>query len=157
MLKKILIVATALVALMSAPAAAQYGDVLSATVSNTNPQPGEDVTIEGTCQAADTVEVALEGESLGTIPVADDDTFSGSVTIPSDLDPGTYTLTASCGGEVLGIEITVGGTTVTTGGATPLPRTGSSGTSLLLKVGGGLILAGAAFALVATKRRTATA
>ncbi|HYI61133.1 MAG TPA: LPXTG cell wall anchor domain-containing protein [Acidimicrobiales bacterium] len=162
MLKKIVIIAAALVALLATPAAAQYGEVFSATISNSNPAPGETTTISGTCEAADEVEVAIEGEgSLGTIPVVDDQ-FSGPVTIPSDLEPGVYTLTVTCGGEVLSTTITVGGsgggtTTVTTTTATPLPRTGADDTSLLLKLGGGLVLAGAAFALVATKRRSATA
>lgn len=168
MLKKILIVAVALVALMGAPAAAQYGDTFSATISNTNPGPGETVTIEGSCSVGEEVEVTLDmattaraAQVLGTIVVDADGTFSGPVTIPADLAPGTYTVTATCGGEVLSIDITVGDSTTPTppdqGGTGPLARTGADGTSTLLKVAGGLVLAGAAFALVATKRRTATA
>lgn len=156
MLKKILLLAAALVAFVAAPAAAQYPEtgVLDSEISNTNPQPGEAFTVSGTCEADDTVVVALSGVgTLATIPVGDDGSFSGSVTIPSDLAPGTYTLTVTCGPEVQSFTITVGGATGGTGSG-PLARTGSSGTGRLVQVGGVLLLAGAAVALVASKRRT---
>lgn len=151
MLKKILIVAAALVALMAGPAAAQYGPNVSGTVSNPNPQPGETVTVEGTCELADEVGVSIVGEAdLGTIPVVDG-SYSGPVTIPSDLAPGEYTLRITCGTEVLDLTINVGGSRSTG----PLADTGSDNTGLLIKLGGGLILVGGAVALVATKRRGA--
>lgn len=157
MLKKILVLAAALVAFMAGPAVAQYGPGVDGTVSDNNPQPGETVTVEGTCDLADEVDVSIVGEgSLGTIPVVDG-AYSGPVTIPSDLAPGEYTLRITCGTEVLDLVITVGDVDDATTTPPPLARTGSSSTGLLLKVGGALVLAGAAFALIATKRRGATA
>lgn len=154
MLKKILIIAAGLVVLLlSAPAGAQYGEVFSGTVSNTNPQPGETITFEGVCPFAEVVDVSIDGEHITTIPVNEDDTFSGPVTVPSDLAPGTHTLTATCGSEVLSITLTIG----SPGGSGPLADTGASNTGLLLKLGGGLVLLGAVVALFATKRRQATA
>ncbi len=188
MIKRILVLSAAIgaaLALFAGPASAQYEVVFSATIDNVTPGPGETVTISGTCDAADSVDIGIDGSSIGSIPVDDDDSFSGSVTIP-DLAPGTYTVTATCGDEVLGIEITIGGSTGGNGtagtmtggsdngntagvstdsgsntgsgssGSDALARTGGD-TDVLLKVGGGLLLAGAAATLFATKRRSATA
>lgn len=198
MIKKLLILTAAvgisLAFFAAAPASAQYEPavVFSAAISNTSVTPGETVTISGDCESADTgsVFISIDGDSIGSIDIEDDFTFSGPVTIP-DLAPGDYTVTATCGGQVLGVEITVlgsgasnpGGTPTggsmtavggSTGGSTTDGSTGASSggstgstgsgalartggeTDTLLKIGGGLLLAGAAATLLATKRRSAT-
>jgi hypothetical protein len=166
MTKKITFLAAALVALFlfSGPSGAQYGGVFEATISDVTVVAGQSVTIDGTCEDGTEVAVTIDDEAraivpLGTIPVDDDGTFSGSVTIPS-LAPGTYQVFAECGSEVLTIDVEVvaagtPGTTPTSGGDT-LARTGSA-TDTLAKVGGGLLLAGAAATLLSAKRRRATA
>ncbi len=180
MLKKTFVLSAAVLgflAFAAGPAASQDPgypdtDVFSASIDDTTVEPGQTVTISGVCEAGDEVGVSIVGEgTIGTIPVADDDSFSGEVTIPSDLDPGTSTIVVTCGDAELSIDITVsadgaGGNGNGGGGGAggngvdivdgALPRTGSPAETLV-KVGGGLLLAGAAVALFATKRRSITA
>lgn len=165
MTKKITFLAAALVALflLAAPSGAQYGGGFAATISDVTVVSGQSVTIDGTCEDGTEVAVSIDDEAraivpLGTIPVDEDGTFSGTVTIPS-LAPGTYQVFAECGTEVLTIDVEV--VAATTPGTTPtstdtLARTGSA-TDTLAKVGGGLVLAGAAATLLSAKRRRATA
>ncbi len=167
MTKKITFLAAALVALFlfSGPSGAQYGGVFEATISDVTVVAGQSVTVDGTCEDGTEVAVTIDDEAraivpLGTIPVNPDGTFSGSVTIPS-LAPGTYQVFAECGTEVLTIDVEVvaaqtPGTTAPTTGGDTLARTGSA-TDTLAKVGGGLVLAGAAATLLSSKRRRATA
>jgi hypothetical protein len=162
-MKRILLALAVVVglALAGGPAGAQYEDVFSATISDLTVFPGQVVTIEGVCPGDDSVAITMGGISVGSIAVADDDTFSGQVTVPQ-LAPGTYTTTAECAGEVLSAEITVlaaddGTTDPGPVGDDALARTGGNGTETLVKLGGGLLLAGGAVALVSAKRRAATA
>lgn len=176
MKKTLLALATiaAAMALFAGPAGAQYVSANSAFIDDTSVLSGQAVNFSGTCEDADSVSVAIEGgPSLGTIPVSADDTFSGALTIP-DLAPGEYTVLLTCGTEVLSTTITVladgttggGGTTggsmggsgSGSGGSGTGPALARTGTEVdgLLKVGGGLLVAGAAAVLFATKRRTAT-
>lgn len=169
MIKKLLLLTTLAAGLMmfaATPATAQYPTPPNASVDDTGVLAGGTVNISGQCFDDDIVDVFLEGELLGSIPVDADGNFSGPITIPSDTPPGTYTLEAVCGDTVLPITITVGAAGVTPppsggnppggGGTGPLARTGSE-VDGLLKIGGGLLLAGAAAVLVTTKRRRATA
>jgi len=168
MTKKITFLAAAFVALFlfAGPSGAQYGVGFTATISDVTVVAGQSVTIDGTCEDGTEVAVSIDDEAraivpLGTIPVDDDGTFSGSVTIPS-LALGTYQVFADCAGEVLTIDVEVvaattpGGTGGTGTGTGSLARTGSA-TDTLAKVGGGLVLAGAAATLLSSKRRRATA
>lgn len=174
-MKKILLaLATiaAAMALFAGPAGAQYVEGASASIDDTSVLSGEAVNISGECAAADSVSLEIEGgPSLGSLPVGADDTFSGAVTIP-DLAPGEYTILLTCGTEVLSTTITVladgtvdddvdagsmgGGSGSGSGSDPALARTGTE-IDGLVKVGGGLLVAGAAAVLFATKRRSATA
>lgn len=170
MTKKIAFLAAAFVALFlfSAPSGAQYGEDFEATIDDVTVVAGQTVTISGHTSLSDSVTVSIDDEpvtraivTLGTIPVGDDDQFSGTVTIPQ-LAPGTYSLYAQSADTILTIDITVvaggsgGGSGSGSGGTDALARTGSA-TDTLAKVGGGLVLAGAAATLLSSKRRRATA
>ncbi len=164
MTKKLLLlttIAVGVLALFAGSASAQYPDGPSASIDDTSVLAGGVVNITGQdCTDPDgVVDVTLGGEQIGTLPVADDGTFGGAVTIPADTAPGTYTLEAICGDDVLSIEITVSAAGVTPTGNTDDGSLARTGTSVdgLVKIGGGLLVAGAAATLIATKRRTASA
>lgn len=166
MLTRILLVSAALVALTAAPAAAQYDDTFTAEI-DTTVIPGQDVNVSGTCDSGDEVAMTIGDTGVGSIPVDDDGSFAGPVTAP-DLPAGDYVSTATCGDSVLSVDIAVlaagrdgaGGDAAamsaredSDGG---LARTGGP-IETLAKIGGGLVLVGAAFALLATwRRRSAT-
>lgn len=170
MLKKILLIAAALVAIMAAPAGAQAsgysGEDATATISDSVLSAGESVTVSGTCDANDSVPVTIGGVGVGSIDVNDDDTFSGSVITP-DLPPGDYVSTVTCGDNVLSADVTIVASGSddgdSDGGGVDMGADGDSGTGglartgspveNLAKVGGGLVLAGAAVTLFATRRR----
>lgn len=172
MLKKILLISAtvmAAVALLAVPASAQYPTlVFNATISDTTLVVGQSVQIEGECSldgvaCDDEVDFAIN-PPLGSFPINADGSFSGSVTIP-DIAPGDYTITATAAGETISVDVTVlassgGGGTGGTGsgsgsGTGALARTGTE-VDGLVKLGGGLLIAGAAAVLFATKRRSAT-
>ncbi|HEU5149629.1 MAG TPA: hypothetical protein VFU19_03985 [Iamia sp.] len=166
MTKKLLLAASLVVGVLAffgGPASAQYPEGPSASVDATGVLAGGTINISGQdCfdDPDDIVDVTLEGELIAQLPVAEDGTFGGPVTIPADTPPGTYTLEATCGDDVLSIEITVtaaGVTPTPPSGGGPLARTGSNGIDGLWKIGGGLLVAGAAATLLATKRRHASA
>ena len=111
--------------------------------------------------------ISVDGETLATVVADDQGNYSGTVVV--DLPAGNYTATATCGDLVQTAPLNVRGvsesTTTTTapapapapgpgvggqGGGSPLPRTGSNTTSLVLV--GGLLLAGGGAMVVARKR-----
>jgi 5'-nucleotidase len=95
---------------------------------------------------------------LGRTTAADDGSFRATVTIPIDTAPGIYTLSATSGGEVLGVVtlrvLAAAGAEDDDAGA--LPFTGSD-VAPGLAVGVGLILAGGLMLLAVRRRRRATA
>jgi hypothetical protein len=96
--------------------------------------------------------VAQGGVTLGRTTAAADGSFRITVTIPLSTEPGIYTLTASSGGEVLGV-VTLRVVAASTGG---LPFTGTDvGPGLV--VGAGLIVAGGLLLLAIRRRRRITA
>ncbi len=161
MRRSIVMVAIAASAFFAAPAAAQYGDAFTATVSDDAVVAGASIVVDGTCTAADSVEVAFGTQGvIGSGPVDANDLYSISVTIPQ-VAAGSYTLSTTCGSQVLRSTVVVGGGTAPTGtGTSPgdpsLPRTGDDRTGPLLRWGGALVLAGGA-ALLLTRRLKTTA
>ena len=90
--------------------------------------------------------------TLGSTTADDDGDFRTTLTIPSDTEPGLYTLTATSGGEVLSTA-TIRVLAATTGG---LAFTGSN-VGPGLAVGAGLIVAGGLLLLAVRRRRRSVA
>ncbi|MEZ5207939.1 MAG: DUF4012 domain-containing protein [Acidimicrobiales bacterium] len=134
---------------LAAPASAQY-DPAVLSVSPANVAPGGDVTVSGSgCASGDAVTIAVAGASTTTTAGAGG-AFSATVKAPSTA--GTYTVTATCGVEVLSATLTVGAATT---GSGALPVTGSSSTGPL--AAGAIVLVAAGAALVAVSRRRSSA
>ena len=133
------------------------GGTVTFTIDDTTVVAGQTVGVSGTgCAAGADVTFTIGGTEVGSTTADSDGNYSGSVTIPN-LDPGEYTINATCGSAVLGITITVGsgagGTGSTTGGG--LARTGSDLGPLAGLGAAAVVLGGAA--VYGTRRRRQTA
>jgi LPXTG cell wall anchor motif len=95
---------------------------------------------------------AQSSVSLGSTTADDDGSFSATLTIPSWLDDGVYTLIASSGGEVLATA-TIRVLAADTGA---LPFTGST-VAPGLAIGATLIVAGGLLLLAVRRRRSSLA
>ena len=134
--------------------ASDYADCV-VTVDPPSFSPGDTVTVTGTGLQPDfttTIEFNSVTVQVGTAHTDATGAFTAEVTIPAGADAGPHTITAACDavGNVDGTDVTVLGTTITTG---PLARTGSSNTEPLVVAGGIAVLAGAALVLAAKRRR----
>ncbi|MBW3548155.1 MAG: LPXTG cell wall anchor domain-containing protein [Actinobacteria bacterium] len=165
MIKRILLFAAAL-ALAATPgvAQAQYANGNFVAVSDTTATPGQPITISGCCFAGEVV-LAIAGRPLGTVTADNTGVFDATVTVPSDLAPGAYTITATgqnidgSGQLVLSFPFTV----VSPGaadtdrpgrGTGTLPRTGAD--AFPLAQGGlALVLVGAGAVFSVRNRRNA--
>lgn len=166
MIRKVLIGALMIVAVFAAPAAAQYDTF---TVSPGGVESGGTTTFQGDgCEPGSTVTISIDGDTLATVVANDQGQFTGSIVV--DLPAGDYTVTATCGDVVQTAPLNVRGVSDSTttapdptapapapgpgvggqGGGSPLPRTGSNTTSLVLV--GALLLAGGGAMVVARKR-----
>jgi hypothetical protein len=179
MLKRIAVIAGAVVALAAAPATAEGyppGDNLI-TVSDTTPCPGDTVTITAQTFIPGTpVEVSFDTTHLGS-PVANaDGVVTLEATVPEGTPLGTHIFTALGGGieeadlhltanvEVVSCDVAPTTTQAAGGGAAGgrdsgggLPITGSNATTTLLRIGLALAALGGVLLAVATKRRRSTA
>lgn len=82
------------------PASVHAGDVMDIEGQVTN--------IEDKAAIADeTATITMADEELGTAAIATDGTFAGEFTVPSALEPGDYTISASSGGISTDSTITV--------------------------------------------------
>ena len=101
----------------ASPAVAQYGPVSAATlfVSSTTVAPGGTVTVSGTgFDANSTVTLTLDGVVIGTATTNAAGAFSTTVTIPSGLAAGYYTIIATDSlGRTSSITIYVTGASTT--------------------------------------------
>jgi membrane anchored protein len=94
---------------------------------------------------------AQSSVSLGSTTANGDGEYTATLTIPSNTDPGVYTLTAASGGAVLAV-VTI--RVVAAGGVGDLPFTGGN---VLpgLAIGASLIVAGGLLLLSLKRRRSA--
>lgn len=67
---------------------------------------GGEITITGFCDADDTVDFTLGGESIGSVDTDENDEFSATFDVP-DLDDGTYSLIGTCGDIVVEGDVDV--------------------------------------------------
>jgi LPXTG-motif cell wall-anchored protein len=176
MVKRILVLAVALVGFMAAPAMAQQyppGENLI-TVSDTAPCPGDAVSVSAkTFQAGGAVTVKLDDSVVGT-PTADaNGVVELRITIPAGQAQGAVAITATgpgADGEVAltaSVDVTACNETPATtvpaggggagGGGSDLPRTGSDSTMTLVRVGVAMAAIGGVLLAVASKRRRRTA
>jgi hypothetical protein len=107
------------------------------------------VILAGPRLAAHVRPQAQSSVSLGSTTAADDGSFSATLTIPSGLDDGTYTLIASSGGEVLATATV---RVLAAAGTGALPFTGSD-VAPGLAIGATLIVAGGLLLLAVRRRR----
>lgn len=140
----------------------------SITISGDGAEPGATVTFKlvksssalgankvllaGPRLAAHVRPQAQSSVSLGSTTADGDGSFSATLTIPSGLDDGTYTLIASSGGEVLATATV----RVLAGGTGALPFTGTD-VAPGLAIGATLIVAGGLLLLAVRRRRSSIA
>ena len=137
-------------------------------VSDTNPAPGQEITVEGGGFAPGSqVTIVLGNEVLRTVTTDAAGNFRTTVVIPEDFPCGPATLEArgtDPGGAArvlsanLNIECPAGAAGARRGAAgAGLPRTGSTSAAPLTAAGVGLVLIGAAAVIAARRRRSAEA
>lgn len=182
MVRRTFVLAAALL-LASAPgmASAQTYGGGTVAVSDSTVVPGQTITVTACCFSG-VVEFAIAGRSLGSGVAALDGNVSAQVTIPTDLAPGTYPLTATgfsladfpdeltvttnitvVGADDVddddddGVGVGPGRTGVVRGGTGTLPRTGAESTFPLVQTGAVLVLVGAGVLFSIRNRRTGSA
>lgn len=173
MVRRMIAIAALLVIAVPTAAQAQYtpSPLLSISLSSTVAGPGDTITVETSgWEPGSEVQITLEpgGRVLATVIADDTGTAVAEVTIPTDLAPGEYTITASGidaegnpGSVSAGVVIVDDDAVIVPPGvprATPptattgiLPLTGSS-TSQLVLAGMALLVAGLGAAFVAHRR-----
>ncbi len=159
--KALVVLAVVLGAMALAPAAlAQYqpgtpGLVLTPSTTT----PGQPVTAIGFgCPKGSTVVISIDGQPVGQTTAKSDERGSFETTFPAPANPGTYTVTATCGSTIVSSILTVIATptTPTTVITTvELPITGSDSTMFLVRAGLLLIAVGGLTVLAVRRRRDA--
>ena len=164
--------ALTLAALLTAPGVASagtYGATEDATVSDSNPAPGEPFTFTATgFQANSQVTITVNTDNATITPagttaqtVTANANGVARATITIDVE-GRYTISASgtgADGQPLTVSETVvvgdgvAGSGVISDGGESLPRTGSEGVQAQLWAGAGLLLVGAALVGLTVHRR----
>src|SRR3954470_16379311 len=123
----------------SAAPAQEYGGACAIGVAEVSPHPGDSFTVTGDNFPASPSAVPIfidnPTQQIGTAHIDGKGTFSDPATIPTDLGPGSHTISVSCAstGVDSTVSINVLGETVTQSSrAKPLPRTGSDPEPLVL-------------------------
>jgi hypothetical protein len=134
---------TTLALIGSASAQTGYGETVAV-------QGGQTIRESGVgCPPGGDVTIAIDGATVATTVAASDGSWTVEVTVPTNLAPGSHTLTGSCGGQVVQVQ------TLTIAGAAgaPLARTGSSNTGVLVGLGLAAIVVGSSFVYGARAER----
>lgn len=172
-MRKVLVLAVATIAAFWMVAPAQAAPAASLHVSPATQQAGGSVRVSGTCEA-NTSGFALSPAFLhdsthdfagvGAVAFTTDSTgsFSATATIPASRMPGSYTVSARCGGGNIGVTATL---VVTSASAVPtrvpagsggLAATGSGWSTSQLELAGVgallVLLGGIGLALQRTRR-----
>lgn len=127
------------------------------TVDDSTPNPGQGVIVSGTnwCPGS-TVEIFLDGKSVGTAKVGSDGTFSTTISIPAGTTAGEHTITvrgldSTCqNSQVEALTISVSGGGAAQGGNLPFTGSNISVGMLLLAA---LVIVGAASVLAGRRRK----
>ena len=151
------LVAVLFVVMGSSAANAQYGTTapgtVTFTVEDSTVVAGQSLGVSGTgCDPDSEVTFTIGETVVGTATADSEGNYSGTVTIPA-LAPGTYTINAECGAEVLSLDITVG---TGDGGTVPTTDDGLARTGFdlapLAGIGAAAVVLGAA-AVYGTRRK----
>ncbi|MCU1453620.1 MAG: hypothetical protein JWN46_1766 [Acidimicrobiales bacterium] len=145
------LVAGILMVLFAGSAAhAQYpttGPTTSGVIPEVTVVAGSNIDVKGDhCPPGSTVTITWDdGTVLATTTAGADGTFSATITVPADAEPGVHIVTATCGSvqQFLKVNVIEPGTPVATG--TTLARTGTSNIGPLLGIGAAAVVLGAAF------------
>lgn len=169
MRKTLTVLSLLLAAFLVAPGAASaYGPTEDATVSDTNPDPGEPFTFSASgFEPGSEVTITVNTDDARVDPAmaTADSTGVASASITIDVE-GTYTITASgigADGQPLTVSETVvvgdgtAGSGVVSDGGEALPRTGADGVAAQLWAGVGLLGLGAGLVALTVSRRRASA
>ena len=158
MIRRLLVVTALLVGLFvfpaPTPASAQYTGLQCAFVlTPIEVAPGETVTVLGFgAPAGSVVTVTIDGIGVvGTGTAASDGQGSFSITFTAPQVAGEFNVSLTCGDSNLSNLLTV--RSVPTSGGGNLPATGSGDTLPLLRLGVGLLVAGAFLVLAVRRRR----
>lgn len=155
--------ALVLVVTPARPAAAQYEPPGTIAVSPVAPPPGATITVTVTGCRSDggPVTITIDGAVVGSATPDADATFSADVVVP-DTAGGDVEVVAACDSGLLRSTITVRigdlpfdppeGDDEAAAGDGALPRTGSSTTGPLTRIGAVLLGAGALLMVVARRR-----
>jgi len=160
MIKRMFVLSFALIALLAAPAGAQYATPGGTAVAG---ESSIRVTGEG-CPPNGEIAYSYSGPESGSGTATADASGDYDFTI-DDLDEGDYTVTVECGGETFVLNATVGAGGATPGvtpapgagataGAGALPRTGTDTTTTLAQFGAAAVALGALAVYGAKRRKT---
>jgi len=155
----ILVGAAALSLLMASAASAQIpgypggGPSVTFKIDDSTVVAGQTVGVSGTgCGAGDTVTFTIDGSTVGATTASSTGTYSSTVTIPG-LPDGTYTVNATCGGDVLGLSIILGNGGGSLGASTGTGGLARTGSNLMAPIGAGTIAVALGGAAVYGSRR----
>lgn len=155
--------AVAVVGPLGAQASAQvpYPPSGGGSISDVQPQPGEQVTViarTGEFRAGERVEVGVESTYTKVTTVTANSRGGATATfaLPATLEAGNHSavLTGLTSGNVLRIGFTIAGPASVVSSTSDLPTTGASSTLPLTVSGVGLSVVGLGIVVAARRRRT---